>query len=735
VISTPRPFSSAAEQLLLALTRVDLLIERHVERLRAARALTDDEFRGLYIPESYVDALLLRRDVDAKGTDRDEADWTSRLRGHDEEMRTRVDASLAAGVTLPLEKLRIALELSPFEIEALVIAVAPELDSRYERLYAYAQNDVTKKRPAVDLVLKLLCAGLDERVAAQGALAARAPLVGEQLVRLVADPHELEPTFLSHFLAVDRRIVDLLLGKNDTDQRLMAFTRRCRTAPRRLDDLGLPSDLEDSLRRFAAVDGAVVFAMLGADRTLKEAAAAAVCAMCDQELLVVDVPRLLNETGRIAETARLLRREAVLRDAAIYLDHFDVSVADDLSVPGKLSELEHGLAGASTRVFLDGAALVQPSAPWSDSSVLAFDFPLPDFARRVDLWKEALAEDAALAREVDVTTLAGRFALGAGQIRGAARQARLRAGTRVDATLATRDVAAAAREQSTANLSRLAKKIEPIHRWSDIVLPPRPMEQLREVLASARYRHLVYGTWGFDAKLSLGKGLNVLFSGPSGTGKTMAAEILANELSLDLYKIDLSTVVSKYIGETEKGLSSIFREAETSNAILFFDEADALFGKRSDVKDAHDRYANIEVAYLLQRMDEYEGTVILATNLSENLDPAFARRMHHIVEFPLPDAAHRERIWCGVFPREAPLAEDVDLAFLARQFELTGGNIRNVALAAAFRAADEGAPIRMAHLIVATGRELEKTGKLPSRADFRHYYELIAERDHAGATT
>lgn len=208
----------------------------------------------------------------------------------------------------------------------------------------------------------------------------------------------------------------------------------------------------------------------------------------------------------------------------------------------------------------------------------------------------------------------------------------------------------------------------------------------------------------------------------------MAAQILAQELNLDLYKIDLSSVVSKYIGETEKNLNRIFYEAESSNAILFFDEADALFGKRSEVKDAHDRYANIEVAYLLQKMEEYEGICILATNLRKNIDDAFARRMHHTVEFPFPDEGYRERIWQAMFPAEAPLAQDVDFSFLARQFELSGGNIRNVALAAAFMAAENAGEIQMDDVILATARELQKMNILPTRTEFRKYYELLRER-------
>jgi SpoVK/Ycf46/Vps4 family AAA+-type ATPase len=233
-----------------------------------------------------------------------------------------------------------------------------------------------------------------------------------------------------------------------------------------------------------------------------------------------------------------------------------------------------------------------------------------------------------------------------------------------------------------------------------------------------KYRERVYGEWGFDQKLSLGKGLSVLFSGPSGTGKTMAAEIIAGALGLELYKIDLSTVVSKYIGETEKNLSRIFVEAETSNAILFFDEADALFGKRSEVKDSHDRYANIEIGYLLQRMEEYEGVVILATNFRKNMDEAFVRRLQFTVEFPFPNEYDRRKIWEGIWPEDTPRDPALDLDFMARRFEITGGNIRNIALAAAFLAADDGNVVTMNHLLHGTKREFQKMGKVVAENEF-----------------
>jgi SpoVK/Ycf46/Vps4 family AAA+-type ATPase len=283
----------------------------------------------------------------------------------------------------------------------------------------------------------------------------------------------------------------------------------------------------------------------------------------------------------------------------------------------------------------------------------------------------------------------------------------------------------ACRAESSRRLGGLARKLETRYAWEDLVLPPNEKCQLREIVQYIQHHEAVYSGWGFGSKHTLGRGINILFSGASGTGKTMAAGIMAAELGLDQYKIDLSVIVSKYIGETEKNLARLFQEAESSNAILFFDEADALFGKRSEVKDSHDRYANIEVNYLLQKMEEHEGIVILATNLSKNLDDAFLRRLQFTVLFPFPEREERLEIWRRVFPSEAPLAADVDLEFLARRLKIAGGNIKNIALGAAFLARAERGAIGMRQIMLSAKREYQKVGKLCVKADFGDYHELV----------
>ncbi|NWF78466.1 MAG: ATP-binding protein, partial [Chloroflexi bacterium] len=426
--------------------------------------------------------------------------------------------------------------------------------------------------------------------------------------------------------------------------------------------------------------------------------------------------------GGSAEPLERIVREALLRGAAILWHGADELLRGE-NVDALHAALLEALAVHGGRSFL------LLDRPWEASGPLArrylrVELPELTYSERERLWRLRLGPGGA--DEPTIQALASTFRLTGGQIRDAVAMARSLAHWRDGGVvLARHDLYAACRAQSSGRLDALAHKIRVTYGWDDIVLPPDQVGQLREICIQVRHRRTVLEGWGFDKHLAMGKGVNVLFAGQSGTGKTMAAEIIASDLGLELYKIDLSAMVSKYIGETEKNLDKVFTAAREANAILFFDEADAIFGKRSEVKDAHDRYANIEVGYLLQKMEEYDGVVILATNLRKNLDEAFVRRLHVAVDFPFPEEEDRLRIWRKVFPTDAPLADDVDLAFLARRFRLTGGNIRNVALLAAYLAAEDGAAIGMAQLVRAIRREYQKTGKLATEAEFGPYLALV----------
>jgi SpoVK/Ycf46/Vps4 family AAA+-type ATPase len=377
--------------------------------------------------------------------------------------------------------------------------------------------------------------------------------------------------------------------------------------------------------------------------------------------------------------------------------------------------------------FISADALWMPADTDNGCRWYAFEFKLPGYLERRRIWTAALKNGTIT--EADIGDLSGRFKFTGNRIKNIVLYARQSLNGK---ELTIQDIYDACRIQSNQRMSIYARKVTPHYVWKDIVLPEDKLRQLKEICSYIKHKHIVYFAWGFDKKLALGKGLNILFSGPSGTGKTMAADVIANEFNLDMYKIDLSSIVSKYIGETEKNLERIFNETSSGNMILFFDEADALFGKRSEVRDAHDRYANIEINYLLQKMEEHDGIVILATNLSKNIDEAFLRRMHFTIEFPFPDEKQRELIWRKIFPDGAPLSGDIDYRFLSEKLKFAGGNIRNIALTGAFLAAEESSDIDMRHIILAVKREMQKMGKLCVKGDFGRYYELIEREERSG---
>jgi SpoVK/Ycf46/Vps4 family AAA+-type ATPase len=719
-------YENSLEHLLEELQRIDLLIRLQILKFRMMGREALDEFKGLYIAEDELDTILAEVGSCGARPEIDRAQLTpllDHLAALEAQIAAKKAASRRAGTALCLERLQAVFQLSPFDVDVLLICLAPELDLRYEKLYAYLQDDVTQKRPSVDLVLHLLCPSFEARLAARQRFAPGCPLLKHSLLSLCDDPAHSQPSLLSKYLKVDERLVHYLLGSDELDVRLLPYAQRI-LPQNRLEDLLLPTDIKHRLTLLAReIKGeGLIFYFQGSYGTGKQTAAEALCRELGLGLLVVDGERLLNaREGTFDMLARLAMREALLHSAALYWRGFDALLADDKRL--WLEALVQELENRQGLTFLVGDTAWEPADALQALPFVRLEFPRPAYSERVQLWAAALQDEALCGTDLDLRALANKFRFSAGQMRDAASTARNLARWRDPehrhVTMA--DLVVACRLQSNRKLGTLAHKITPHYTWGDIILPADRLQQLREICNAVKYRAQVYDDWGFGRKLSLGKGLNVLFAGPSGTGKTMAAEIIAGELGLDLYKIDLSTVVSKYIGETEKNLAHIFAEAETSNAILFFDEADALFGKRSEVRDAHDRYANIEISYLLQRMEAYEGVVILATNLRKNMDDAFVRRLHFTVEFPLPSDKDRRRIWACIWPDDTPRSADLDLDFMARRFELAGGNIRNIALAAAFLAADDGVVVTMRHVIRATQREYQKMGKVVLEGEFGAY--------------
>jgi len=643
---------------------VDRRVMSAVERVAASDPNPGDPFRGLYISDET--ALQLTRGESASGAD---------------------DRLAAVTASLGLDLLDAAV---------LATCAAPELNPRFGRLFAYLQDDVTRKLPSARLVGHLLegegvtaadvmtCFDLDRPLRRLGAV----KLLGDAQTPLAERPLKVADRLAAHLLGA--RLDEL-------------------PAPTRLRLVPMPAHDPGRHEHVAAVA-----AMLARPSELP----VVLCGPDAEALFAKAYGRPL-----VVAHVRDMEQRDVMADAAL------ISALEGRPIVFEgLEDLDPAERGRLLRALEERPDRVVVAAPsrgaslaLGDRTVLLVEAPPPTYAERQQAWTDLTGVE-------DTRDVAAKFRLSMGQIVEAAEVARLAASARGEERPLPSDLDLGSRQASSSRLGELASRLPPGYLWEDLVVPDRQLELLQSISAYLRHRDRVLSDWGYEKTVARTQGLKVLFAGESGTGKTMAAQVLASDLGLDLYQVDLATIVSKYIGETEKNLARIFAAAEGSNAILFFDEADAMFGKRSEVSDAKDRYANIEVAYLLQRMEAYAGAVILATNFRRNIDDAFLRRLDFVIDFPFPEPRDRERLWRGMVPAEAPLGSDVDFALLGKRFKLSGGAIRNCMLAAAFLAAEEGSMIDMAHLVRAVGVEYAKLGRLTIDADFNGFQELIRRR-------
>jgi hypothetical protein len=685
-----------------ALLRLDARLRRTVEDSR--QELTRrarDPLRGLCITEADVDELLAAPPT-----------------------VTDPSPSVLSSITEPrLSRLARWYGLDPFEQEALLICLAPDLDLRYERLYAYLQDDVTRRRPTVDLILRLLTSLWEERIRLRPALGPSGRLLRHGLLT-VSDENAGRWPLLARPLRVDERIADFLLGSDTPDARLEPWT-----------DLYLPHRDKESGAESPAVEQLTVLLSDGpsdAPRAFllylqappgaaKVAAIRSACAAVARPLLVLDAATLLA-TGNAIALLPLIVREGMLQDAVLCFSGFDALLGGEGDAKATGVLVRRQLDEYPMPVVLLGEARWEPATWWPERNAVRIEVQAQGPIARLQLWRRYL--DGMLG-ESDLADLAARYRLDDQGVTAVVSAAQGRAAGRHNGPLDRDDIRVAARVIASPPLHGLAHRVEPRYGWDDIVLPADGLAQLHELRDRVQYRSTIMRDWGFGKKHLRRRGLVALFAGLPGTGKTMAAEVLAHALDLDLYRIDLSAVVSKYIGETEKNLDQIFRAADQGDAVLLFDEADALFGKRSEVRDAHDRYANVETAYLLQRLETYDGLAVLTTNMRGNIDAAFLRRLDCVLEFNMPEEAERLTIWRRSLPAEAPIAADVDLTFLARKFKLAGGHIHNIATSAAFLAVAEHEPIAMQHLIRGVRREYQKLGKLVAEADFEQYFDQL----------
>lgn len=706
---------------------LDLVISRRVNVFR--KSLLDMAHTGtgqqIYISHAEIDRLLKASPAPSgEGASFDEEIVMAR-----QHIDARLAKSIDNGQGLPLVRLARMFQLTAFELQAIVVCLASEIDSKYDKIFSYLHDDIGRKRPSVCLILDLLCVLPGDRWRARAMLNDSSPLLRNELLLPWDEPGSPSGSGdLARFLRMDPAIFNFVLGTKVVDRRVDSAVSLLAS---RVGD-GINED--GILRRLRTLVGHYVSSATSSPRGLvvnlhgesvsdRKNLALEVCRSGGWSLLCIDLDQLLEGQSDIEHTLRIALRQSLLWQAPVYLDNLDVISGRD-GTNTLVKRIGRQLAQYSRLAFIGTA---QPRNVTADCDGLEFHqfyVPFPDVANRENAWIKALNPLESV-KSGWATLMARHFRLTEDQINEAVKSA-YHEGVMGERVIELEDLFSACRRMSRHSLAGLATKIEPNYRWEQLVLPGDKLELMRELCGQLKYRYRVFEEWGFGKRLSHGKGLSALFTGPPGTGKTMSAEVIARELGLDMYKVELSAVVSKYIGETEKNLSKIFKEAESSNAILFFDEADALFGKRTEVADAHDRYANIETSYLLQKMEEFEGVVILASNLRENMDEAFVRRLRFIVDFPFPDEADRLRIWQTHFPAQAPLSEDVDFVLLSRQLQVAGGNIKNIVLNAAFLAAADESNISMSHILHSAKREFEKIGKRWDNSQSARLVQAIA---------
>lgn len=675
---------NAADALWSRLRLVEERVRYAVAARRAADPDPDDPYRGQYLTPEAVERIL-------------EGRGGLEVPGH-EPWRP------PAGSVL--DGLAERFGLTPLDLDLLLIAVAPDLDARFERLYGYLNDDLTRRRPTVGLALELC--GLAGASSARFRLAPGAPLVAGGLLEVT----EPERPPLSRVLAVPDRVTGHLLGDARPDARLAGVLGDVR------EDPTAPAAEVHRTAAAAAGAGAGPVHLHGRGGDAEGLAAAALRA-AGLRPLALDTAALARRPADVPELARVAALEARLTGAGIVLGPLEALPAE----PAGRARALHALCAALRGIPMLTYGTVGWDPLWAADTPVVVNVPAPSPERQAERWRYALDRAAGGAVTGDAEELARAVAahrLDSGQLRRAADVATRTAAVEGRPVVAD-DLRAAVRAQNGAGLDRLARRVEPGVGWDDLVLPPATHRRLRELALRARHREQVLGQWGMRPGGGRGRGVIALFAGESGTGKTMSAEVVAADLGMDLYVVDLSTVVDKYVGETEKNLERIFTEASAVNAVLLFDEADAIFGKRSEVKDAHDRHANIESAYLLQRMESFDGIAVLTTNLRANLDEAFTRRLDVVADFPVPDTGQRLALWERCLGDRLPRADDLDLRFCADRFELAGGSIRACAVTAAYLAAESGEPLTMRQVVTAVAQEYRKLGRLVLEGEFGAY--------------
>jgi len=636
-----------------------------------------------------------------------------------------------------LEKLASTFDLDHFERDVLLLALAPALDATFGSLYGRLKGLTYRHHLDIDIALTVLCTSFDERIAKRRAFSMSGRLLENNLLMVgrgssPADGDE----FLNLQLRLPARLVTLLLGQEGQDETLQSFSRLIEPTET-LDRVILPPAEKQRIVELVALHGAymqaldhwglsqaipygrgVVMLFSGPSGTGKTLTARAIANHLGRRLLLVDTSRITDTRSGIEGNLDNLLREARLQSAVLFFDECEALFTSAQRMTGHLSALLTALER------FDGVVILATNVPGMLDPALErrilyrVNFETPSPSMREAIWDVHLPEDLPLAEDVDTNYLGRRFEFTGGYIKNAVLLAAGAAAARTASQGGTvspvsqMDLMQAAYSQLRSRLNKFADREVADLRLDDLILPDDVKDQVREVIEAVSAQQIVFREWGFGRKFNKGKGLSALFDGEPGTGKTLSAEIIAAELGMTLFRVNVANVVSKYIGETEKNLTKVFAEARSAQSVLLFDEADSLFSKRVEVKGSNDRFANMEINVLLQLIERYDGLVILTTNLKKSIDSAFERRLSFKVNFPFPEPDIRASIWERLVPPEAPIEDEVDYDMLGKYFELSGGSIKNAVLRAAYRAVATGNKLSMDLFADAAKRECQAAGKL-----------------------
>ncbi|HKE15359.1 MAG TPA: ATP-binding protein [Kofleriaceae bacterium] len=721
-------YASPREHLEDELAVVGKLFERRIHQHWEAGILPriHDEFSGTFVSSDEVSAILGGGAAPSEKGELAIAALERDIARREGEIEARLAATRGAGAPLPFDRMQRVLALTPTERRALWVLIAVELASRMRALMRYLVNESSRVYADVGLLELLVYAG-DARERMVRELAADGRLLALRLVEPVGGRRAYdEAPYLLRSLRVNPRVIELAHGVVRLD-RDVARVADLVGEPPAATDLLVPDELKSQVAALlspaaSAADpspagqAAPIVVLAGPDGAGRKSLVFGAACAAGRPVLHLRCKELAGWDGaELARLAQAVAREALLFDALPLFEGVDLLAPHaESGRPDRMRPFEGALAALSAPV----AATCAPrdGRPVAlGRGLLMVDVPVPTEAARATLWRRAL--DGA-APGLDFDAVASRYPVTGGVLLRSAAAASALAAARARSGGASGvtdgDVHAGLRGTLDIKLSGLGRRVTWRQGWADLILPDDSLEEVREFIARVKHKRRVYDEWGFARKFAKGLGLSALFAGPPGTGKTMVAGIIADELALDLYQIDLSRIVSKYVGETEKNLAELFDAAEAGHAILLFDEADSLFAKRTEVKSSVDRYANLEVNYLLQRMEAFGGITVLTTNMDSAIDDAFRRRISFRVNFPFPEPEDRRRLWQVMIPSEAELSGDIDFDLLSHKYEMSGGYIRNAVLRAAFLAADDRSPITMRHMMRAANLEYAAMGKVVS---------------------